>query len=409
MTQKAIILTIVSSLMLTIPCTYQYTFAANPSKLAQIQPSLTATEIPKSVILQVRQDMAKRLNVKLANVQVARVESKVFDSCLNLPAKNEKCNKIGYKGWAIRVSAGKQIWLYHAVSPKIPGNNFRINWLQSLPQSVRQQVISHVNRLNQQNIGKIQILSVESRLWKNDCLELPKTEKRCNFVKTPGWLIKLTKDKSDESKPTQWIYRSDLDGKIVELDLVASVGNLPQKINADILSDAAKRSQTQLSDWKVDEIKNVQWSGTGGDGPSRPITGTVPVENYTFGWKVLISSTKQRWVYYATKNEFEFDAPKSIPSYLVEEAIKTASIQTGKPQSNFRLHWADLVTWDDTCLGVTINQPTCEKTPVLGWRISLMESSTLYTFHSRFNSDVQFVSSSPWLPPPSANPARQSL
>jgi hypothetical protein len=100
-----------------------------------------------------------------------------------------------------------------------------------------------------------------------------------------------------------------------------------------------------------------------------------------------------------------FDAPKSVPSYLVQEAIKAASVQTGKPASNFRLHWAELLTWDDTCLGVTINKPACEKTPVLGWRISLMESnSTLFTFHSRFDRDVRFVGSSPWFPPLSANP-----
>jgi hypothetical protein len=405
MTLKATILAIVSGFTLAIPHTYHPTFASTSSKLSQTQPSLKAPEIPKSVVLQIRKDMAKRLNVKLANVRVTRLESKVLDGCLNLPAKNEKCQKIGYNGWAIRVNASKQSWLYHAVSPKTLRNNFRINWLQSLPQYVKQQAISNVNRLSELPVGKIQVVSAEPRVWKNDCLELPKTEQRCNSTKTPGWLIKLKKDKSDEWKPSQWVYRSDLDGKVVELDLVASVGNLPQKIKADILSDVAKCSHTQPSAWKIDKIQNVQWSGVGGDGPSRPITGTVPVENYTFGWKVLVSSPKQQWVYYATKNGFEFDAPKSVPSYLVQEAIKAASVQAGKPESNFRLHWADLVTWDDTCLGVTINKPACEKNPVLGWRISLMESySTLFTFHSRLDRDVRFAGSSPWLAPPSANP-----
>ncbi|BAZ40351.1 hypothetical protein NIES4101_63120 [Calothrix sp. NIES-4101] len=245
MTQKVIIWTIASSLMLAVCNLHPYTSAANPSKLAQIQSSSQVSGIPQSLVLQVRQDMAKRLNVKLANVQVGQVESKRFDSCLNLPAKNEKCNKIGNKGWAIRINADKQSWLYHAVLPQNLSNNLRVNWLQSLPQSVKQQVISDVNRLNEQQIGKVQVVSVEPRVWKNDCLELPKTEQRCNSTKTPGWLIKLTKEKSGEGKPSQWLYRSDLDGKIVELDLVASVGNIPQKFNADILADAAKRSQTQ--------------------------------------------------------------------------------------------------------------------------------------------------------------------
>jgi hypothetical protein len=405
MTLKAIILTIVGSLTLAIPYTYQYTFAETPSNLSQAQPSLKASEIPKSVVLEVRQDMAKRLNLKLTDVRVARVESKIFDACLNLPAKNEKCKEIAYKGWAIRVGAGKQSWLYHAVSPQNLSNNFRVNWLQSLPKDVKQTAISNVTRFSEIPLGKIKVVSVEPRIWKNNCLEFAKTDRRCNSTKTPGWLLKLKSDRLNENVPSQWVYRSDLDGKIVELDLVTSMGNLSQKAIANILSDAAKRSQTQPSAWKVQQIHNVQWSTRSGDGPSRPITGAVPVDNYTFGWKILVSSPKQKWVYYATKNGFEFDAPKSVPSYLVEEAIKAASVQTGKPGSNFRLHWAELVIWDDTCLGVTINKPACEKTPVLGWRISLMESnSTLFTFHSRFDRDVRFAGSSPWFFPPSANP-----
>jgi hypothetical protein len=405
MTLKTTILAIVSSLMLAIPHTYQYTFAKTPSKLSQSQPSLKASAIPKSVVLQVRQDMAKRLNLKLTDVRIARLESKIFDACLNLPAKNEKCQEIGYKGWVIRVGAGKQSWLYHAVSPQNLSNNFRVNWLQSLPKDVKQIAVSNVTRFSELPLGKIKVVSVEPRLWKNNCLEFAKTDRRCNSTKTPGWLIKLKSDRPNENEPSQWVYRSDLDGKIVELDLVTSMGNLSQKANAEILSDAVKRSQTQPDNWKVDKIHNVQWSTMSGDGPSRPITGAVPVENYTLGWKVLISSPKQKWVYYATKNGFEFDAPKSVPSYLVDEAIKAATVQTGKPASNFRLHWAELLTWDDTCLGVTINKPACEKTPVLGWRISLMESnSTLFTFHSRLDGDVRFAGSSPWFPPPSANP-----
>jgi hypothetical protein len=405
MTLKTTILAIVGSLTLVIPHTYQYTFAETPGKLSQAQLSLKASAIPKSVVLQVRQDMAKRLNLKLTDVRVARVESKIFDACLNLPAKNEKCQEIGYKGWAIRVGAGKQSWLYHAVSPQNLSNNFRVNWLQSLPRDVKQIVISNVTQFTKLTLEKVKVVSVEPRLWKNNCLEFAKTDRRCNSTKTPGWSIGLKSDLLNENVPSQWVYRSDLDGKIVELDLVSSMGNLSQKLNANILFDAAKRSQTQPSAWKVDKIQNVQWSTRSGDGPSRQITGILPVENYTFGWKVLVSSPKQKWVYYATKNGFGFDAPKSVPSYLVEEAIKAASVQTGKPASNFRLHWAELVTWDDTCLGVTINKPACEKTPVLGWRISLMESnSTLYTFHSRFDRDVRFAGSSPWFPPPSANP-----
>lgn len=405
MTMKATILTIVSSLTLALPYTYQHTFASTESKISQTQPSLKVPKIPESVVLQVRQDMAKRLNLKLSDLRVARIDPKTFDTCLNLPAKNEKCKEIAYMGWAIRVVGGKQSWLYHAVSPQNLRNNFRVNWLQSLPQSVKQKAISNISLLSEPFVGTIKVVSVEPRLWKNNCLEIPKTYQRCNLTKTPGWLIKLQQDKSDDRKPPQWVYRSDLDGKIMELDLVASVGNLPQKLNADILSDAAKRSQTQNSNWKIDKIQTVQWSSSGGDGPSRPITGAVPVGNNMFGWKVLVSSPKQQWVYYATNNGFEFDAPKSVPSYLVQEAMKAASVQTGKPANNFRLHWADQVTWNDTCLGVTINKPACQKTPVPGWRIDLMEnSSTLFTFHSRLDRDVRFAASSPWLPPPSANP-----
>jgi hypothetical protein len=408
---KATILTMVECLTLAIPFTNQNTFAYTPSKVSQVNPSLRVSEISKSIILQIRQDMSKRLNLKVGDVRVVKVDSKIFDSCLNLPSKNEKCKEIGYMAWAIRVVGGKQSWLYHAVSPNTLRNNFRINWLHSLPQSVRQKAINNVSFLREPLLGTIKVVSVEPRVWKNNCLELPKTAQSCNSIKTSGWLITLKSDKPNWKEPSQWVYRSDLDGKLLDLDLVASVGNLSQKTITDILSDAAKRSQIQRSAWKVNKVQALQWSSYGGGGRSRPIQGAAPVKDNVFGWRVEVSSPGQQWVYYATSNGFEFDAPQSVPRYLVEEAIKMAVVQTGKAASNFRLHWANQVSWDDTCLGVTINKPACKKIQIPCWSIQLMElgdsSSMLFSFHSRLNRDVRFTGSNPWFPPPVANPGIQ--
>jgi hypothetical protein len=70
MTLKTTILAIVGSLTLAIPHTYQSTFAETPGKLSQAQPSLKASAIPNSVVLQVRQNMAKRLNLNLMHPKV---------------------------------------------------------------------------------------------------------------------------------------------------------------------------------------------------------------------------------------------------------------------------------------------------------------------------------------------------
>ncbi|MBW4677890.1 MAG: hypothetical protein KME52_29010 [Desmonostoc geniculatum HA4340-LM1] len=204
------------------------------------------------------------------------------------------------------------------------------------------------------------------------------------------------------------LYGSDLNGKMLELDLVSSAGNLSKKTIEEILSDAAKRSQTHRAAWKVDKVQAVKWGSYGGDGPSMPIQGAVPVMHNVFGWKVQVSYRGQIWVYYATNNGFQFDAPKSVPRYLVNEAIKAASVQTGKSPNSFNLHWADQMTWDDTCLGITINKPACEKIPVPGWKIDVMgqdeTSSILFNFHSRLDRDVRFNGSNPWFYPPVANP-----
>ncbi|RUT01901.1 hypothetical protein DSM106972_065240 [Dulcicalothrix desertica PCC 7102] len=408
---KATIVTMVSCLTLAIPSTNQYTFASAPSRLSQVTPSSRVSEIPKSVISQIRQDMAKRLNLKLGDVRVVRVDPKIFDSCLGLPEKNEKCKEIAYTAWAVRVAGGKQSWLYHVVSSKSLRNNFRVNWLESLPQSVRKKAISNATQLSEPPIDTIKIISVEPRVWKNNCLELPKTAQRCNSIQTPGWLIKLKNNKPHPKEPLEWVYRSDLDGKILEFDLIASVGNISQKTIADILLNAAKLSQIERSAWKVDKVQTLQWSSYGGNGRSRPIQGMAPVKDNVFGWKMLVSSPKQQWVYYVTRNWVEFDSPQSVPSYLVEEATKMAAAQTGKPAANYRLHWVQHVTWGDTCLGISINKPACQKTSVPGWSIQVIgpgETDTsmfmIFNFHSRLDRDVRFNGSNPWLPPPVVNP-----
>jgi hypothetical protein len=408
---KATIVTMVSCLTLAIPFTNKYTFASTLSRLSQVTSSSRGSEIPKSLILQIRQDMAKRLNLKVGDVRVVRVDSKIFDTCLGLPEKDEKCKEIAYTAWAVRVATSRQSWLYHAVSSKKLSNNIRVNWLESLPQSVRKKAISNANQLSEPPVDTIKVITVEPRVWKNNCLGLPKTTQRCNAIQNPGWLIKLKNDRPNPKEPLQWVYRSDLEGKILEFDLAASVGNISQKTIADILSNAAKLSGIERSAWKVDKVQNLQWSSYDGDGPSRPIQGAAPVKDNVFGWKVLVSSPKQQWIYYVTRNFVEFDAPQSVPSYLVEEATKIAAAQTGKPVGSYRLHWAQQLTWNDTCLGVTINKPACQKISVPGWSIQLMgpgetdtSMSMIFNFHSRLDRDVRFNGSNPWLPPPVINP-----
>ncbi|MBD2203956.1 hypothetical protein H6G33_14560 [Calothrix sp. FACHB-1219] len=402
------IASIVGGLTLAITFTHQYILADSPGKLSPSQSVSQSSTIPSSVSLNIRQDMAKRLNLKLGDVRVVKIENNIFDSCLNLPAANEKCQEIALRGWAVSVIGGKHRWLYHAVPPKILRNNFRVNGLESLPKDVRQKVISNATLLSEPPVGKIRITSVEAKEWKNNCLDLPKIYERCNSTKTPGWLITLKSDKPNSKEPPKWVYRSDLNGNRFELDIVASVGNIPEKTIADILADAAKRSQISRSLWKVERVQAVKWGNSGDDSPSMPIQGAMPNIENIFGWKVEVSSPKQQWVYFALQNGFQFDAPKSVPPYLVNEAIKMAVAQSGKPADSFKFHWAEQITWNDTCLGVTINKPACEKISVPGWTINLMgqgeNSFILSTFHSRLDRDVRFNGSNPWFPPPVANP-----
>jgi hypothetical protein len=402
MKRKTTIFTILGCLTLALTLIHKA-----PNTLSQTPSLSQSSNIPSTVSLNIRQDMAKRLNLKLADVRILKVEKKVFDNCLNLPAPNEKCQKIALRGWAVSLVGAKQRWLYHAVPPQKLGNNFRVNWLQSLPKDVSQKAISNATILRELPIEKLSVTSVEPRVWKNNCLELSRTDKRCNSSKTPGWLITLKSDKPNWKEPPQWVYRSDLNGNFLELDLVASVGNLSEKAIASILSDAAKRSQISRSAWKVDRVQAVKWGSYGGDSLSMPIQGVPPKLENIFGWKVEVSSPGQQWVYFALQQGFQFDAPKSVPPDLVNEAIKAAAVQTGKSVNSFNLHWANQVTWDDTCLGVTINKPACEKIPVPGWSINVMgrgeSSPILFTFHSRLDRDVRFNGSNPWYPPPIPN------
>lgn len=373
---------------------------SNSVNIAQTS-NTQVNSLPKSVGISLRQDMAKRLNLKPANVQIIRVEKKVFDGCLNLPKPQEKCQEIALQGWAVTMTASKQRWVYHAVPPQNWRNSIRINWLKSLPDGIRQTAIQQIqlSLQNQQPSKKITVTSVEPRVWKNDCLDLKNPFQKCRNLKTPGWLIRIKNHNQDWREPEQWIFRSDLNGKKVEFDVSTSLGKLPDKIINDILNDAAKRSQINRSQWKLHRVEIGYY-------PSRPIQGAAPQRENTYGWQVSVTAPGQKWVYYTTSKITNFDAPQSIPDYLKKQAIAMAAKQSGLPTNTFRFHWGEYVMWNDTCLGITINKPACEQKAVPGWQIQIMginnQGSTLYNFHSRLDTDIRFNGSHPWFPPPSA-------
>jgi hypothetical protein len=187
-----------------------------------------------------------------------------------------------------------------------------------------------------------------------------------------------------------------------------NIGPLPRQIKANILTDAAQRSQTRRSLWKIKRAQAMTWVPFhGGDGPSQPMAGTIPTAQPVPGWKVVVNGPQQTWVYYAyvAKEGFELDALKSVPRSLVNEAISQAVRSSGRPAESFRLHWVEYQSWQDTCLGIVINQRICPKSSKSfpGWRIQVISSSNnpaqIWTFHSRLRQDVRLQGSSSWQPP----------
>ncbi len=155
---------------------------------------------------------------------------------------------------------------------------------QSVAEAVRQDLAQQVGITPE----KLTITGSSLQTWPDSCLGLAQSGEICAQVLVEGWRVFL----SDGQQV--WVYRTDTQGKTLRLEPNPNLSQLPTSVANAVFQDAAERTKLPHSMLRILEVQPQTWPD-GCLGLSEP--GVFCTLALVPGWKVMVASGQQRWVY----------------------------------------------------------------------------------------------------------------
>ncbi len=169
--------------------------------------------IPNLITSTVLQNLSQLTLSSISNFSIVKVENKTWsNNCLNIPMPGVMCTQSMVPGWQVTVFGKQQKWVYHTSNK----GAVVLNGLASLPSSLATAILLQTSQKTQLPISKLNIMSVEPRIWSNGCLNVVSPGVMCTQSMTPGWRVTV----SNGTK--RWVYHTDLSSKI-RLNVAASI------------------------------------------------------------------------------------------------------------------------------------------------------------------------------------------
>ncbi|WP_413161924.1 hypothetical protein ACL6C3_24395 [Capilliphycus salinus ALCB114379] len=160
--------------------------------------------------------------------------------------------------------------------------------VDSLPSGVAEAVRQELSQQTGVSPEKLTITDVERQTWPNTCLGLAQSDELCGQMLVEGWRVVVSNGRQS------WVYRTDLNGRVIRLETNQSVSNLPVSVANTVFQDAANRSGLPHSALRIVEAQSETWPD-GCLGLGEP--GTLCTLALVPGWQVKIVSGRERWVY----------------------------------------------------------------------------------------------------------------
>lgn len=132
------------------------------------------------------------------------------------------------------------------------------------------------------------IVGVSQHTWRDTCLGLVKTDEFCGEKLVKGWRVVVS-----EGDYT-WVYRTDNQGHILRLESENSTSNLPESVAQGVLQEVTKQSGLPSSRLKLEAVEEQLWPN-GCLGLTEP--GMFCTQALVTGWRVMVVSDQERWVY----------------------------------------------------------------------------------------------------------------
>ena len=178
------------------------TAVSSSYQTAQARPNAAPS---RALVRQVSLDLAKRLNIEPAQVQVVETTQQTWsDRCLGLARPNERCIGTKTPGWQIQLVSPQQQWTYRTDRT---GQTIRLVPLEGTSDFARGDFSIETSRLLLETVSKqtgrplssLQVLEVQPAVW-NGCLGIYEPDTACTEIAQPGFRV-LIKDGQ-----VVWVY-----------------------------------------------------------------------------------------------------------------------------------------------------------------------------------------------------------
>ncbi|MBE9143931.1 hypothetical protein [Planktothrix mougeotii] len=159
---------------------------------------------------------------------------------------------------------------------------------------------------------------------------------------------------------------------------------LPALVDTKVREMIAKQSGVALTDLKIVEARQQTWPDTClGLAAAEEVCGQMLVR----GWRVVVSDSRQTWVYRtdAQGRNIRLESQNhsfKVPSSLLETVFEDIHQQSGLSRSELTLEAVEEQLWPDGCLGLAEPGMFCTQSLVTGWRMMIGHENQRWVYRT---------------------------
>lgn len=354
------------------------------------------TELPGTVLNAVYRDVSNRTRLPVGNFRVTEATQQTWsDSCLGLGGPNESCLFAQVPGWRVVVSEGRNNWVYRT------DNTGRSVRLESDGSNTNQPGTTLLNAVYRDLSNRTRIPSNNFRLvestrqtWPDGCLGLAEPREACTLAQVQGWRLVVSDGR------TNWVYRTDLEGRVIRLETGNTSGSLPNAVTTAVFNDVANRTRINTSQLMVVDSRQQTWPNgcLGLEAQGRFCSqGAVP------GWEVTVGrrNSGDRWIYRTDNTGSNValaqvavldpnSAPFRFPDRIANLVRERITFDMGIPASQLRIANATQNNWSNACLDLSLPTVRCMQTPTPGWRVEVTDERNNWVYRTNADGSIIF-------------------
>jgi len=253
--------------------------------------------------------------------------------------------------------------------------------LNNLPRPVRNAVLRAASQRSGQPVGRIQIVSAQTRSWPNGCLGVDDGTSLCSQALVTGWEVGVNLPDGQ-----RWVFRTNQEGTVVRFVPNSNEMGTPSRNVVDaVFRDISRRMRIPQNRLSLANAVRQNWPDSClGLAQSGEVCGRVLVD----GWQLEITDGRDTWVYRTDlegrniRLEEDNVAGGQPSNAVLSQVYRDLSNRTRIPVSNFRVTEATQQTWSDGCFGLGGPAESCLFAQVPGWRVVVTDGRSSWAYRT---------------------------